>query len=165
MRMTKQSLSLFFGLVSLSCFFWAARERIEIGANSQSTGQLNFDGESRSFGTLNVGDEAVVHFAIANTSQRDLHILGSDAVCYQAACLEPRNLPLTIKPGQTRLIEVKVLARIPGEFSKQIKVYTDCDVRREILFGVGGSIVEPVAGESSSHDSPRSFPHFRGNRT
>jgi len=135
-------LSLVFGLISLGLFGLSFHDHLVKATNTRLVEGLTVDGNTRSFGTLGVGDEAVVCFSMKNVSGHALRVLGSDAVCYQAACLEPKNLPLTIAPGGTGSIEVKVLARNPGQFSKRITVYTDCDGYREVLFGVRGNVIE-----------------------
>lgn len=96
----------------------------------------------RSFGEASVGSTPLLRFRVDNQTGREVRILGSNAVCYQAACLEPLDLPLTVPAGERRPLEIKVLCANPSELSKKIVLYTDDGSRPEIGLSVEGRVVE-----------------------
>lgn len=96
----------------------------------------------RSFGEASVGSTPILRFVLDNLTGREVRILGSNAMCYQAACLEPLGLPMTVSAGERRELEIKVLCTNPGDFSKRIVLFTDDGSRPEIGLSVEGRVVE-----------------------
>jgi len=136
-----KALSWALGFFSLMLLGLALR-RTPSSPTQQAEMALHVETSSRSFGEAPVGTESVVGFSLSNRGQRGVTILGSDAVCYQAACLKAEGLPLTVPPGEVRLIEIKVLCTSPGEFSRPLTLFTDSAAQREITLSVEGRVVE-----------------------
>ena len=100
---------------------------------------------TQSFGDLAVGTETFVEFLVSNKTGHAVTILGSDAVCYHAACLEVVGLPFSVPIGASSSILVKVHCTGTGDFSKQVILYTDSVAKREVPLTVEGRGFESLS--------------------
>ncbi len=75
---------------------------------------------------------------IVNRTNQPLRILGGTSDC---SCVVTANLPLSLAPGETRRISVKVrLPNSPGAFTRKAWLWTDCDQDPRISFDIIGRV-------------------------
>lgn len=100
----------------------------------------------QSFGSASVGEVLTLKFSAENRTSRGIRVIGCESICFRAGCLMAEGLPVEIPPGQQRDIEISVYAKTPGEFDKELAIFTDNVGQHRIVLGVEGQVVEEVEG-------------------
>ena len=84
---------------------------------------------------------------IVNRTNRPMRIFGGTSDC---SCVATTDLPITLAPGESRQVVVKVrLPDSPGFFNRKAWFWTDCDDARTVLFGLSGKIDPPTTASAS----------------
>jgi prepilin-type N-terminal cleavage/methylation domain-containing protein len=88
------------------------------------------------FGTARPGEVLEREVTVTNWADVHIRLIGGTSDC---SCMTTANLPLTIGPGETVAVPVrlKVPASAAGVFTRRGTLRTDCDRRRTIGFTVG----------------------------
>ena len=106
----------------------------------------------QSFGEAPAKTTFDVTFTIKNTSQRDVHVLGSESNCGRYACafVKSGELPMTVPPGATRDLSVEIHATFPGDFVQEMNVFTDSPGQTKLPLTVMGKVVPGVGDAKKS---------------
>jgi hypothetical protein len=118
--------------------------------------RLMADARSRSFGEVEKGQHASVVFELANTSDREINVLGARTGC---TCLFAEGLPLPVPPRSRRSIRIAVrtdgraVARsVDGRIREAVGLYTDFPGQPEVELHVLGR----VSSSQGQPDKPAS---------
>jgi hypothetical protein len=88
------------------------------------------------FGTGRPGELLEREVEVTNWTDRPVRLIGGTSDC---SCITTANLPLTIAPGET--IAVPVRLKVPGSaagvFTRRAELWTDCDRQRTVGLTVG----------------------------
>ena len=113
--------------------------------------RLIADARSRSFGEVERGQRAGVVFELANTSDREINVIGAKTGC---TCLSAEGLPLPVPPRSRRSIRIAVrtdgrtvVRLVGGRIRESVHLYTDFPGQPEVELQVLGRV-------SSSHGQP-----------
>lgn len=101
---------------------------------------LTVDAPHKTFESLESGEIGIVVFNLSNQTRNPVTIVGATGICYSQACLLAQDLPVVIPPGSMGPVRVKVFARLVGEFSGGISLFTDCKNKAEFALQVSGSV-------------------------
>ena len=102
------------------------------------------DRSSRSFGVVERGQRSSVVFEVANTSDREITVIGAKTGC---SCVFAEGLPLLVPPRSRRSITVEVrtdgraVARlVDGKIREAVHLYTDFPRQPEVELHVLGRV-------------------------
>ncbi len=73
---------------------------------------------------------------VTNWTDHAVRLIGGTSDC---SCVTTTNMPLTINPGETATVAVrlKVPASASGAFTRRVELWSDCDQRRAIRLTIG----------------------------
>jgi len=88
------------------------------------------------FGSGHPGDKLEATVKVRNWTDRPIRLMGGTSDC---SCVVTTGLPITLQPGETRTIPVRLKLRQsqPGTFTRIAELWTDYDNQRTIRFRVG----------------------------
>ena len=96
---------------------------------------------SKSFGTLEAGEEKTLVFNVSNWCNQPIKILGAHTSC---TCISAEARSLVIPPGADRPLQVTVRsASRLGAVSESVLFYTDYPRQLRLVLSVRGRVVRP----------------------
>jgi len=118
--------------------------------------RLLADRRSESFGEVDQGQRLTIRFALANTSRREIRVLGAKTRC---TCVFAEDLPLSVPPTGRRAIKIAVNTdSLIGPIRQPIFLYTDFPGQSKVELLVVGRVRAsgarprgPGAGEVAIH--------------
>ncbi|HET6575841.1 MAG TPA: MauE/DoxX family redox-associated membrane protein [Fimbriiglobus sp.] len=88
------------------------------------------------FGTARPGEVLEQNVSVTNWTEHEVRLIGGTSDC---SCITTANLPLTIEPGETATVPVRLSLpdSAAGAFTRRAALLTDCDWLRTIGFTIG----------------------------
>jgi hypothetical protein len=87
------------------------------------------------------GEQRTFAVRLTNIQQRPVRIVGGSADCF---CIATDDLPFTLRPGQSRSIQVRVTFRGGGgRFQHRFVFYTDDEKQAAVAARFGGRVTKP----------------------
>lgn len=97
------------------------------------------------FGTIESAPRSrstAISVEIANRSNSQVKLVGSDDFCGVKGCLKGSGFPYTIAPHSSSRIELRVSSNQPGRYADTISLYTDCPDLPRFPVKVVGQVIE-----------------------
>jgi hypothetical protein len=115
---------IFFGFVALVILSFSAYSQEEITTNKENKDlpEIFFEKTTHDYGTLKYDSDGTCEFTFKNTGKEPLLLTQVQASC---GCTTPTWPKEPIKSGEKGTIVVKYNTKIPGAFSKSIRVYSN----------------------------------------
>ncbi|ADV61050.1 hypothetical protein Isop_0455 [Isosphaera pallida ATCC 43644] len=127
------------GLIGLATWVFAWFGSIGVASAYLAGARLIPDTHSKSFGTIDRGTDGIVVFHLTNWKTQPITIVGAQSVC---TCVATGDLPMTIPPGETRPLNVKLKTTLEdeGPVSQEILLFTDDRKHRTVGLRVSGVV-------------------------
>jgi hypothetical protein len=115
---------IFFGFVALVFISFSAYSQEEITTNKENKDlpEIFFEKTTHDYGTLKYDGDGTCEFTFKNTGKEPLLLTQVQASC---GCTTPTWPKEPIKTGEKGTIVVKYNTKIPGAFSKSVRVYSN----------------------------------------
>jgi hypothetical protein len=89
------------------------------------------------------GEARVFRLSLTNQTAEPIRVVGGTTDC---SCITTGDLPITLAPGETGSIAVRVrFSGSPGKFQHRFVLYTDAEQQRVVVARFAGRVTDPPA--------------------
>ncbi|OFX89918.1 MAG: hypothetical protein A2W99_08870 [Bacteroidetes bacterium GWF2_33_16] len=132
---------LFILLTFISISFTAySQEEIKTNKENKELPEIFFEKTVHDYGTIKYESDGTCEFTFKNTGKEPLLLTQVQASC---GCTTPTWPKEPVKPGETGTIVVKYNTKIPGVFSKSVRVYSNAKTNL-VTLTIKGSVENKV---------------------
>lgn len=141
-------------LLALASFFVARVIGPPRGTDAE--GSMTIERPTRSFGTAPEGSTFYLSYKLSNPTSDPILIMGLTPYCGLTGCAEALGLPTSIEPHQAHELLIEVKAGKPGDFDRELTLYTDRSGTSGVPLIIKGRVV--AASEELAIISPTPRP-------
>ncbi len=128
-------------LISAVAFQAFSQEEIQTNQDTKNSPEIYFEKTTHEYGNIELNGNGLCEFTFKNTGNEPLLLTNVKASCGCTTPTWPKN---PIKKGETGIIVVKYNTRIPGAFTKSVRVYSNAKTSL-VTLKITGSVSKPVA--------------------
>jgi D-lyxose ketol-isomerase len=144
--MKKILLSLLFVNLVVSSTY--SQEEINTNQDTQDIPEIYFENTIHDYGNMEYNSDGLCEFTFKNTGKEPLLLTNVKASC---GCTTPTWPKEPIKKGKKGTIVVKYNTKIPGAFSKTIRVYSNAKTS-PVTLKITGAVSKNVVDEKKTEN-------------